>query len=240
MRVLCDVDLQTACRFRLVSQVLCADFVQGFPAAAQALGAGRLRDGDLMDSNTTELLRRIRQSERDLESALADWREVPKAARARAVRFTKTVRAEQKKLRRNLLQHIRSIGLLYWLTAPVIYGMIIPLALVDLFATFYQRVCFPVYGVARVRRADYVVIDRHRLGYLNLIEKLNCVYCGYGNGVIAYVREVASRTEQFFCPIKHALPVPGAHDRYGRFVEYGDAKAYRDQIDHLRKTAGEL
>lgn len=192
-----------------------------------------------MDVNMTELLCRIRQSERDLEAALADWREAPKAARASAVRFSKTVRAEQKKLRRNLLQHIRSIGLLYWLTAPVIYAMIIPLIWVDLFATLYQRICFPVYGVARVRRSDYVVIDRHRLSYLNALEKLNCVYCGYGNGVIAYVREVASRTEQFFCPIKHALPVPGAHSRYSRFVDYGDAKAYRAQIDHLRKTAGE-
>jgi len=237
MRSLCGSDLQTRCRFRSVSQVLCAVFVQAFPDAH-----GRRRavfDGDLMDSDMTERLRRVRQTERDLEAALADWREAPKAARASAVRFTKAVRAEQKKLRRNLLQHIRSIGLLYWLTAPVIYSMIIPLVMADLFTTVYQRICFPVYGVARARRSDYVVIDRHRLGYLNAIEKLNCVYCGYGNGVIAYVREVASRTEQFFCPIKHALPVPGAHSRYARFVDYGDAKAYRDKIAELRRTAGE-
>ena len=46
-------------------------------------------------------------------------------------------------------------------------------------------------------RGQYIVIDRHRLKYLNAIEKLNCVYCGYGNGVIAYARDIAGRTEQY-------------------------------------------
>jgi hypothetical protein len=59
-----------------------------------------------------------------------------------------------------------------------------------------------------------VVIDRHRLGYLNPVQKLNCVFCGYGNGVIAYAREITARTEQYWCPIKHALKVKGSHDRY--------------------------
>jgi len=192
-----------------------------------------------MRADMAELLRRVREAERALDHALSDWHQEPERAQAKAVRFSRLVRVEQKKLRRNLLKHIRSIGLLYWLTAPVIYAVIVPIALADLFATLYQIICFPVYGVARVRRSDYVVIDRHRLGYLNLIEKLNCVYCGYANGTIAYVREIASRTEQFFCPIKHALPVPGAHDRYSRFVDYGDATGYREQLEHLRKTAAE-
>lgn len=50
------------------------------------------------------------------------------------------------------------------------------------------------------------------LSYLNAIEKLNCVYCGYGNGVIAYGREIIARTEQFWCPIKHASKAAGEHD----------------------------
>lgn len=29
----------------------------------------------------------------------------------------------------------------------------------------------------------YVVFDRRHLAYLNAIEKLNCAYCEYGNGV---------------------------------------------------------
>jgi hypothetical protein len=33
----------------------------------------------------------------------------------------------------------------------------------------------------------------------------------YANGVFAYVREVGSRTEQYWCPIKHARRVLGVH-----------------------------
>ena len=87
-------------------------------------------------------------------------------------------------------------------------------------------------AVRRVRRADYVALDRHKLSYLNAIEKLNCLYCGYANGVIAYAREIASRTEQYWCPIKHARRIVGAHGRYHRFQEYGDAEGYQA---HLRK-----
>jgi hypothetical protein len=192
-----------------------------------------------MSDKTAGLLQRVHQAERDLDRAIAEWRHDARDTASGAARPSKQARAEQKKLRRSLLAHIGSIGPLFWLTAPVIYGMIVPLVLTDLFAAAYQLVCFPVYGIGRVRRSDYVVIDRHRLTYLNAIEKLNCVYCGYANGVIAYVRELASRTEQYFCPIRHAIPVPGVHSRYARFVAYGDAKAYRDQVERLRRTAGD-
>lgn len=190
-----------------------------------------------MSDDGAGLLGRIHEAERELDRAVAAWRQEGRASVKEAARFSEQIRREQRKLRRNLLAHIRSIGVLFWLTAPVIYGIIIPLVLTDLFATLYQRVCFPVYGIARVRRADYVVVDRHRLSYLNAIEKLNCAYCGYANGVIAYAREIGSRTEQYFCPIKHALPAAGAHSRYSRFVEYGNAQDYRDRIAQLRKTA---
>jgi hypothetical protein len=78
------------------------------------------------------------------------------------------------------------------------------------------------------------VVDRHRLAYLNTIEKLNCVYCGYGNGVIAYAHEVIARTEQYWCPIRHARRVHGAHERYPDFFDYGDAEAYRSGRARLR------
>jgi len=57
-----------------------------------------------------------------------------------------------------------------------------------------------------------------------------CVYCGYANGLIAYVREIAARTEQYWCPIKHARPIPAPHARYRVFFEYGDARAYRQEL----------
>jgi hypothetical protein len=78
------------------------------------------------------------------------------------------------------------------------------------------------------------VIDRHRLGYLNAIEKLNCVYCGSANGVFAYVREIAGRTEQYWCPIRHAKRVRGPHGHYHAFVDFGDVDGYRKRLPLLR------
>jgi len=120
------------------------------------------------------------------------------------------------------------------LTAPVIYSLILPLALIDLWSSAYQAICFRAYGLPRVRRSDYLVFDRGALHYLNGIERLNCGFCEYANGVIAYVREIASRTEQYWCPIKHALAVTPSHERYRNFVEYGDAAGYRSRLSRLR------
>ena len=139
----------------------------------------------------------------------------------------------------SLLRYVANARPLILLTAPLIYSMIVPFALLDLGVTLYQVVCFPVYGIARVRRADYMIFDRARLPYLNLVEKLNCAYCSYANGVIGYVREVAGRTEQYWCAIKHSKTVPAAHDHYEAFTSYGDAGAFetkraalRDQLSH--------
>jgi hypothetical protein len=86
-----------------------------------------------------------------------------------------------------------------------------------------------------VKRQRYIVIDHQSLAYLNLIEKLNCLYCGYFNGLIAYVREVAARTEQYWCPVKHARRLAAMHSRYGKFLEYGDAEGYRRQLEEIRR-----
>lgn len=121
------------------------------------------------------------------------------------------------------------------LAAPVIYSLVLPFAILDGWVTLYQAICFRAWGVKLVRRRNFFAIDRHRLPYLNALEKLNCAYCSYANGVIAYVREVAARTEQYWCPIRHARPVRGPHDRYDRFVRYGDAASYRTRLDALRR-----
>jgi hypothetical protein len=68
-----------------------------------------------------------------------------------------------------------------------------------------------------------------------LFERFNCSFCSYGNGVISYVREVAGRTEQYWCPIKHSRRIVGAHDRYNAFADYGDAEAYNQELVELRK-----
>ena len=36
----------------------------------------------------------------------------------------------------------------------------------DACVSFFQWACFPVYGITKVRRSDYIVFDRHQLHYL--------------------------------------------------------------------------
>ena len=180
----------------------------------------------------------IRALERQLEVALAKRRvELNYEVHDGVVHFEHLVIAKHRLLKARLLSYLLAARPAMILTAPVIYALFIPVLLLDLFVAIYQTVCFPVYGIPRVRRRDYLAFDREHLAYLNIIEKLNCAYCAYANGVFAYVREVGSRTEQFWCPIKHARRVLGTHARYGSFVDYGDADAYRHDLERLRTEA---
>ena len=129
--------------------------------------------------------------------------------------------------------HLRGIHPLVILTSPIIYLCSIPFLLLDLAVTVYQAVCFPVYGILQVPRGEYLVFDRGSLRYLNVIEKIDRVYCSYANGLLAYVVEIAARTEQHFCPIKHARKLLRPHSHYVNFVPYGDPRAYRKLIDHI-------
>jgi hypothetical protein len=122
------------------------------------------------------------------------------------------------------------------LTAPVIYSLAVPFVVMDAWVSFYQAVCFRAWGIARVRRSRYFAIDRHKLAYLNGIEKLNCLFCSYANGLIAYVREIAARTEQYWCPIHHARRVRHPHDYYKAFAPYGDPEAYHRVLPRLRQS----
>ena len=188
-----------------------------------------------MASRTADLLERIAGLERELEGELtrrrALWRFRVDAGR---VRFEREAHEVNRRLKQRLPAFLRESSPLTILTAPLIYSLIVPVALLDLWVTIYQAVCFRAYGIARVRRSAYIVIDRHALAYLNGVEKLNCVFCGYANGVFAYVREVAGRTEQYWCPIRHARRIRAPHPHYREFVEYGDAEGYKQKLIPLR------
>jgi ElaB/YqjD/DUF883 family membrane-anchored ribosome-binding protein len=152
------------------------------------------------------------------------------------VRFTEEARARHKLLVKKFSRYIRDSAFMIVLTSPVILGCVIPIALIDLAMILYQAICFPVYGIPKVRRSDYIKLDRRHLKYLNWNEKLNCEYCGYANGVLACATEIAARTEQYWCPIKHALRMKSMHSRYRFFFDYGDAEHYRQQIETVRRS----
>jgi hypothetical protein len=148
--------------------------------------------------------------------------------------FEYGIAARHRRLRLGLAKFLGRTTLGVVLTAPVIYSLIIPLLIVDAWVSAYQAICFRAYGVPRVRRRDYIAFDRGRLAYLNVIEALNCAFCAYANGLVAYVREVSSRTEQYWCPIKHAVKISDPHSRYYEFLEYGDAEGYRARLEEFR------
>ena len=120
----------------------------------------------------------------------------------------------------------RASVLLLVLSAPVIYGLVIPLALLDLCASLYQRICFPIYRIALVPRAEHLVFDRMRLPYLNRRQRFNCAYCSYANGVLAYVSAIAAATERYWCPIRHA---DSRHEGQATddYVAFGDEEGWR-------------
>jgi hypothetical protein len=154
--------------------------------------------------------------------------------------FSKEIKREHRRLKTSLVRYVLHSRILAILTAPFIYACIIPFALLDLFVSMYQAVCFPVYGIPKARRRDYMSIDRNKLRYLNALEGLNCMYCSYANGLLAYVVEISGRTEQHWCPIRHARRIQNAHDRYAHFIPYGDASAYREGIDKVRDDFKDL
>jgi len=151
------------------------------------------------------------------------------------VRFEREVRKHHKTLAKSIRAYMLDAAFLNILTAPVIWFCLIPGAFLDLTITVYQAICFPVYKIPRVRRSDFIVIDRNLLSYLNGIEKFNCAYCGYFNGLVAYVQEVVARTEQYWCPIKHARKLKTIHNRYQKFLDFGDAEGYRENIEKVRR-----
>ena len=187
----------------------------------------------------TQRMKEIAQTIVDLQAELD--REIEHRRRAlgvrvhdRLVEFERGIVIEQRKLKTSVRAFFARSSFGAVISAPVIYSMLLPLLLLDIWISFYQAICFRAYGIARVERRDYIAFDRGRLAYLNWVEALNCAYCAYANGVIAYAREIGSRTEQYWCPIKHALRISDPHQRYYEFLEFGDAEGYRTRLAAFR------
>jgi hypothetical protein len=189
-----------------------------------------------MNDRVSELLDQITKLEDELRTAL---REQPSSIlfqiKGKRVEFEQSIKETHKRLKTNFFRWLITNRPQNLITGPIIYSMIIPLVIADIFITFYQVTCFPIYGIQKVKRKDYIVYDRHQLNYLNFIEKFHCTYCAYGSGMIAYVSEIVARTEQYFCPIKHAHKIIGAHRRYASFLAFGEAEEYESKLEHFRQ-----
>ena len=190
-----------------------------------------------MNEKIRDLLDQIAALEEQLQATLhAQESRIAFTIKGRRVEFEKDVRAAHRKLKRSVLRWLVTDRPQNLVTGPIIYFMLIPMVLLDLTVSAYQAFSFPIYRIAKVKRADYIVFDRHQLGYLNLYERIHCEYCAYANGLLAYCTEVVARTEQYFCPIKHARKVLGIHARHREFLGYGDAEDYHDRLERIRRA----
>lgn len=183
----------------------------------------------------SEIIEKIKTLEAELEDEVQKRREEFFCDMGKKIAFKEQILAEHRKNLENVFVYLAKAPVMNIVTSPIIYSLILPALFLDLFVGIYQAVCFPVYKIAKVRRREYIIIDRHKLKYLNAIEKLNCVYCGYFNGLMAYVSEVAARTEQYWCPIKHAENIKHMHSKYQNFFDYGDSEGFRAELERLRE-----
>ena len=182
-----------------------------------------------------QLLDQITALEDELHTAISEQQTTMFfQIKGKRVEFEQSIKKAHRRLRRNFFRWLVTDRPQNLITGPIIYSMIIPLVVTDVFITFYQLTCFPIYGIKKVRRANYIIFDRQHLSYLNFIEKFHCTYCAYGTGMIAYISEIVARTEQYFCPIKHARKMLGTHSRYARFLDFGAAENYEAKLEEYR------
>ncbi|WP_210544905.1 hypothetical protein [Rhodoferax sp. PAMC 29310] len=189
-----------------------------------------------MNENIRRLLDQMATLDDDLRKAIQEQEASASAQfRGKRAEFETSIRDTHRRLKRGFFHWLVTNRPQNLITGPIIYSMIIPMLILDLCVSFYQATCFPIYKIAKVRRRDYIVYDRQQLQYLNFIEKFHCTYCAYGNGLMAYVTEIVARTEEYFCPIKHAKKVLGVHARYSRFMSYGEAEDYANKLEKIRQ-----
>lgn len=108
-------------------------------------------------------------------------------------------------------------------TAPfaglAIYSMIIPIMIIDAWTQIYQLVYFGLRGIPFVKRSEFLIMDRFNLKKLTFAQKVNCLYCEYANGVLAWLKAVANQTEIHSCAIKHSVQ-PLGHEHQQNFYSY--------------------
>ncbi len=190
-----------------------------------------------MNEKIQQLVNQIIKLQEELNAALDEQKvRLRYQIEGRRVVFEQAIRETHQRIKLGVFRWLLTVRPQNYLTMPVIYGASIPLLLFDLSVSLYQLLCFPVYGIPRVKRADYIVYDHQHLGYLNVIEKAHCLYCSYAVGMLAYTSEIIARTEQYFCPIKHAHKVLSTHSRYDCFLEYGDGEEFHRKLEEFRAS----
>ncbi len=118
--------------------------------------------------------------------------------------------------RRSLLLQLVAF-IVIWSTLPAVL-------LIHASIWIYQEIYFSIFDIPKARIREYIAFDRNRLRRLNIAQKMGCMYCAYANGVAAWIKAIANRTELYSCSIKHGTPVRGQEHQkdffpYGKFLK---------------------
>ncbi len=192
--------------------------------------------GDFVNEQIKKIVDKIYELDEELRSLLYEQQsQFSYKIAGKRVEFEKSICTAHEKLKTSWFYWLLTVSPRHLLSGPFIYGLIIPLLIFDIGISVYQSVCFRLYGVPRVKRSDHLIFDHQHLAYLNIFEKFHCLYCSYATGLISFAREIASRTEQYWCPIKHAHKLVDVHHRYADFLDFGNAEGYQKNMDEIRK-----
>lgn len=172
-----------------------------------------------MNKRIEELLASIKVLEKELRHEIQRICIDTYVIRDRTVRFKDEIKARHKEQAMRLFDYLRHVKLKHVPSAPLIWLCVFPALFMGLIVSLFQAICFYLYGIPKVRRRDYFIIDRQ--------------YLGYGT-------EIATRTEQYWCPIKHASQLKVEHSRYKRFLEYGDSEQFRASAGSVRSDFRDL
>ena len=136
-----------------------------------------------------------------------------------------------------LIKRSRPLNLL---TGPIIYSMVFPIALLDACVSFYQWSCFPIYGIPKLSRSQFIIFDRQELKYLDWVSKFHCTYCAYGVGVVGFAYEIIAATEAYFCPVKHQVKKQNKNHRHWKQLafEQDENFDFNAQLNDMRDDMG--
>jgi hypothetical protein len=193
-----------------------------------------------LSKRATQIADEIRTLEKELRQEIQRIRIDSFEIREKTIHFRDEVLSRHRTQVVGLFTYIRRAKLKHILCLPIIWLCLLPALVMDVVVSFYQAVCFPLFGIPKVKRGEHVIFDRRHLRYLNVIEKLNCLYCSYFNGVVSFATEVGARTEQYWCPIKHAAQLKTIHSRYHTFVDFGDSDEFRKKLPDIRKNFSDI
>lgn len=189
-----------------------------------------------MSEKLNTIVQKMRELEEEFEEEITRvGKDIKYRIEGKKVHFEQSVMEYHRSFRRTIYRYFRDARFRNLVVSFGIYIMFFPVVVIDLLLFLFQSAVFPLLDLEKVPRSEFVVIDRHKLQYLNLFEKLGCVYCSYANGVAAYFSEVAGATESYYCPIKHARRIRKPHAYYHEFVPYGKAEEYHDRMVELGK-----